>query len=63
MGCVTWAKKPIGGKWLEILKEIAPSITRVAVIMQAGHVAAAGIFRAMESRSSSYTTNPPPGLP
>jgi ABC-type uncharacterized transport system substrate-binding protein len=36
----------MGGKWLELLKEIAPAISRVAVIMMPEHVTNAGLFRA-----------------
>lgn len=38
----------IGGKWMEVLKEIAPSTKTITVIAMAGHAGNAGIFRAME---------------
>ena len=39
----------IGGKWMEMLKQIAPKISAVAVVAMAGHAGNAGIFRVMES--------------
>jgi ABC-type uncharacterized transport system substrate-binding protein len=43
----------MGGKWLELLKEIAPAISRVAVILMPEHVTNAGIFRAIEALAPS----------
>ena len=42
-----------GGKWLELLKEIAPSVTRVAVIRDAADAAGIGLFSAVQSATSS----------
>jgi putative ABC transport system substrate-binding protein len=39
----------MGGKWLELLKEIAPSATQVLVILMADHTVNAGTYRAMEA--------------
>jgi len=39
----------LSGKWLEVLKEIAPSVRRVDVINQAENVTGAGYLRALES--------------
>jgi putative ABC transport system substrate-binding protein len=43
----------IGGKWLEVLKQIAPSLRRVAVVHDPRIVANVSFFRAAESASSS----------
>jgi putative tryptophan/tyrosine transport system substrate-binding protein len=40
---------PMSGKWLEVLKEIAPSVRRVSAINQAENVTGAGYLRALES--------------
>ena len=42
-----------GGKWLELLKEIAPSVTRVAVIRDAADAAGIGLFSAVQSATSA----------
>src|SRR5262245_7817963 len=39
----------MGGKWLELLKEIAPRITRVAVLRDAGIAAGSGQLGAIQS--------------
>jgi putative ABC transport system substrate-binding protein len=39
----------MGGKWLEILKELAPRITRAAVLMDRQAPASVGIFGAMQA--------------
>jgi putative tryptophan/tyrosine transport system substrate-binding protein len=39
----------IGGKWLELLKEIAPRMTRVAVLREAGIAVGPGLFGAMQA--------------
>jgi putative tryptophan/tyrosine transport system substrate-binding protein len=44
----------IGGKWLELLKEIAPSVTRVAVIRDATVPAGAGGFAAIQTVAPSF---------
>ena len=42
-----------GGKWLELLKEIAPSVTRVAVIRDPADTAGIGQFGAIQSVAPS----------
>ena len=44
----------IGGKWLELLKEIAPGTRRVAVLRDAGVAAGAGQFGAIQAAASSF---------
>ena len=44
----------MGGKWLEILKEIAPSLTRVAVIHHPKTSANLAILRAVEAAAPSF---------
>jgi putative ABC transport system substrate-binding protein len=39
----------IGGKWLELLKQVAPDVTRAAIIQDAGISAGAGLFGAIQS--------------
>jgi putative ABC transport system substrate-binding protein len=43
----------IGGKWLEMLKEIAPFVTRVLVIHNSANVSADGLIRAIQVASAS----------
>jgi ABC-type uncharacterized transport system substrate-binding protein len=43
----------IGGKWLELLKQIAPNVTRVAVLREAAIAAGAGQFGAVQSVAGS----------
>jgi putative ABC transport system substrate-binding protein len=43
----------ISGKWLELLKEIAPSVTRVAVLRDPAIAAGAGQLRAIQSVAPS----------
>jgi putative tryptophan/tyrosine transport system substrate-binding protein len=43
----------IGGKWLELLKQIAPSVRRVAVIRDPSQSSAAGQFAAMQALAPS----------
>ena len=46
---------PIMGKWLQLLKEVAPSVTRVAVIFNPDTQPYAGLFnRAIDSAASSF---------
>jgi putative ABC transport system substrate-binding protein len=42
-----------GGKWLELLKEIAPSVRRVAIIRDPTNTAGIGLFSAVQSAASS----------
>jgi putative ABC transport system substrate-binding protein len=44
----------IGGKWLELLKEIAPRVTRVAVVREAAVAAGPAQFGAAHSGASRY---------
>jgi putative ABC transport system substrate-binding protein len=43
----------VGGKWLEMLKEIAPSVTRVAVILNPAQSPQVAILRAIEAVAPS----------
>jgi putative ABC transport system substrate-binding protein len=43
----------IGGKWLEVLKEVAPHITRVAPILNPLNVSSPGYLRAIEAAALS----------
>jgi putative ABC transport system substrate-binding protein len=44
---------PLSAKWLELLKEAAPSVRQVNVINQVENVTAAGYLRALESAASA----------
>jgi putative tryptophan/tyrosine transport system substrate-binding protein len=44
----------IGAKWLELLKEIAPSVTRVAVVRDPAITAGIGLWGAIQSVSPSF---------
>jgi putative ABC transport system substrate-binding protein len=44
----------ISGKWLELLKQISPSITKVVVFEQASSPGAAGQVRTIQSTASSF---------
>lgn len=44
----------LGGKWLELLKQIAPGVTRVAVIRDAGIPAGTGQYGAIASVAPSF---------
>src|SRR5439155_2383537 len=44
----------IGGKWLELLKEIAPHVTRVAVIRDPSVPAGSGGFAAIQTVAPSF---------
>jgi putative ABC transport system substrate-binding protein len=39
----------IGGKWLELLKEVAPLLTRAAILRETGIAAGAGLFGAIQA--------------
>jgi putative tryptophan/tyrosine transport system substrate-binding protein len=43
----------IGGKWLELLKEITPGVTRVAVLRDATQAFAMSLFAAMQAVAPS----------
>jgi putative ABC transport system substrate-binding protein len=44
----------LGGKWLELLKEIAPRVTRVAVLRDTGIAAGSGQLGAIQSVAPSF---------
>jgi len=44
----------IAGKWLEFLKDIAPGLKSVAVILQAGNPTAAGYEKTIEAAARTY---------
>jgi putative tryptophan/tyrosine transport system substrate-binding protein len=46
----------IAGKWLELLREIAPRVTRVAVLRDPSFAAGIGQFAAIQSAASSSNT-------
>ena len=43
----------LSGKWLELLKEIAPNLTRVAVVREPSSVPGIGLFAAIQAMASS----------
>jgi putative tryptophan/tyrosine transport system substrate-binding protein len=43
----------IAGKWLDVLKELAPTVTRVAVLRDPSYAACIGQFAAIQSATSS----------
>ena len=43
----------LGAKWLELLKEIAPSVTRVAIIRNAANPAGIAVFGALQNAARS----------
>ena len=45
-----------GGKWLELLKQIAPGVTRVAVLRDLGVPAGLGQFAAIQTVAGSLGT-------
>ena len=50
----------MGGKWLELLKEIAPSISRVAVLREATQGSGVSQFAAIQAVASSLTVQASP---
>jgi ABC-type uncharacterized transport system substrate-binding protein len=44
----------IGGKWLELLKQVAPQVTRVAVLRESGIAAGPGLFGAIQALPPSF---------
>ena len=44
----------IGGKWLELLKEIAPRVTRVAVLRNSALTAGVGQWSAIQTAAPSF---------
>ena len=49
----TWFEYGLGGKWLELLKEIAPRVTRAAVIRDPAIAAGTGQWGAIQSVAAS----------
>jgi putative tryptophan/tyrosine transport system substrate-binding protein len=47
----------ISGKWLELLREIAPGLTRVAVIREPSYAAGIGQFAAIQALASSLSSS------
>jgi putative ABC transport system substrate-binding protein len=45
----TNAEFPIGGKWLGMLREIAPGIKRALVVMPPGNIGSQGLYNAIEA--------------
>jgi putative ABC transport system substrate-binding protein len=52
----------MGGKWLGLLKEIAPSATHVLVILMADHAVKAGTYRAMEAAAPKLDARLTPAI-
>ena len=50
----------MGGKWLELLKDVAPNLKRVAVILQAGNPTAAGFFKMIEAAAPMFAVQVKP---
>ena len=44
----------IGGKWLELLKQVAPNVTRVIVLREFGIAAGPGLFAAIQALAPSF---------
>ena len=44
----------MGGKWLELLKDIAPSVRRIAVILNPDSVATRPLFNSVESAAKTF---------
>jgi ABC-type uncharacterized transport system substrate-binding protein len=42
------------GKWLELLKQVAPQVTRVAVLRESGIAAGPGLFGAIQALAPSF---------
>src|SRR5262245_4271682 len=43
----------LGGKWLELLKQVAPNVTRVVVLRESGIAAGPGLFGAIQALAPS----------
>ncbi len=50
----------MGGKWLEVLKDVAPNLKRVAVILQAGNPTAAGFLQMIEAAAPTFAVQVKP---
>jgi putative ABC transport system substrate-binding protein len=44
----------MGGKWLELLKDVAPNLKRVAVILQAGNPTGPGFLKMIEAAAPTF---------
>lgn len=44
----------MGGKWLELLKDVAPNLKRVAVVLQADNPTAAGYLQRIEAAAPAF---------
>jgi putative ABC transport system substrate-binding protein len=44
----------MGGKWLELLKDVAPNLKRVAVILQAGNPTGPGFLKIIEAAAPAF---------
>jgi putative ABC transport system substrate-binding protein len=53
----------LSGKWLELLKQIAPNVTRVAIIRDPGRAGGIGEFGALASVAQSFRTELTPVNP
>jgi putative tryptophan/tyrosine transport system substrate-binding protein len=51
---ITTFVSSIGGKWLELLKEVAPDIVRVLVILNRDNPTARGVLRIIEASAPSF---------
>jgi ABC-type uncharacterized transport system substrate-binding protein len=49
---------PLVGKWLQILKDIAPSVTRVGLMVSTSNVASAHYYRSFETLAPSLAMTP-----
>jgi putative ABC transport system substrate-binding protein len=45
----------VGGKWLELLKQIAPGVDRVLVLMQSGNDGNLGLWHAIEGAAAAFS--------
>jgi putative ABC transport system substrate-binding protein len=50
----------VAGKWLEFLKDVAPGVARVAIILQAENPTSAGYEKAIESAAPSFAVQVSP---
>jgi putative tryptophan/tyrosine transport system substrate-binding protein len=50
----------LGGKWLELLKQIAPGTTRVAVLRDSNNPSGIGLFATIQAVSPSFGVEPRP---
>jgi putative ABC transport system substrate-binding protein len=48
----------IGGKWLEMLKDVAPAVSRVLIILQPGNIGQQSLLRAIETTAPALGIKP-----